>query len=66
MVINAFKNNLFPLASGNYYQEIREESSESSLSTPENRSPTSESTLGRQIFALVKFSESDKEDFSAT
>ena len=23
-------------------------------------------TLGRQIFALVKFSESDKEDFSAT
>ena len=29
MIINAFKNKLFPLYSGNYYEEFKEESSES-------------------------------------
>ena len=29
MIVDAFKNKLFPLYSGNYYEEVREESSES-------------------------------------
>ena len=29
MIINVFKNKLFPLYSGNYYEEFKEESSES-------------------------------------
>ena len=32
MIIDSFKNKLFPLDSGNYYEEVKEESEESSES----------------------------------
>ena len=40
VIIDAFKNKLFPLTSGNYYEEVREETPESS--SPESFSPTIE------------------------
>ena len=48
MIINAFKNKLFPLHSGNYYQKFKEESSESEDEMPDN-------DIIEQITKLYKF-----------
>ena len=35
MIVSAFKNKLFPLYSGNYYEKLKEESSESEDEIPD-------------------------------
>ena len=50
MIINAFKNKLFPLYSGNYYEEFKEESSES-----EGEDKIPDISILEQITELDKF-----------
>ena len=40
IIINTFKNKFFPLYSGNYYEELEEESSEVENEEPEDKLPT--------------------------
>ena len=59
MIINTFKNKLFPLYSGNYYEEFKEESSESEGEDekPEDKIP--DISTSEQITKIGKFYGSD-------
>ena len=59
MIINAFKNKLFPLYSGNYYEEFKEESSESEGENEEPEDKMPDINTSEQINMLDKFYGSD-------
>ena len=55
MIINTFKNELFPLYSGNYYEEFKEESSESEGEDEKAEHKTLDIDTSEQITMLYKF-----------
>ena len=55
MIINAFKNKLFPLYSGNYYEEFKEKSSESEGEDEKPEDKTLDIDTSEQITMLDKF-----------
>ena len=56
MTINAFKNKLFPFYSGNYYEELEEESSEGeNEESPESEDKIPDISTSEKISELDKF-----------
>ena len=55
MIINAFKNKLFPLYSGSYYEEFKEESLESEGEYEKPKDETLDIGTSEQITMLDKF-----------